>query len=340
MRSLSAGLLLVACTAAVPPSPVAPTAEAVPKAVVEDRAPSSPPEAIAPPVVELAPTSPTKVEAARTPYPIVHCADGEDADGRWMIRIDPTLAKDQLQAERLADRYPNADGVRGALSRSNIPEQWREIRDVTVITADGAQRTSVRTPGVRLSPSGGAYVFALRAKRPAGATKAVLIVEGHGELSTTPMVALGKPPTVTEARWATLEEPFEEHVRRARPRVGRPSLRARHVRWVEADVGGGLTGFLVATGFRDGAAWSALAATDESDALETVPVHAGGGTSGPAGYAGEAQYTPVALLDLDRDGHAELMLHEDWYEGRYTWIVRFDEERGALVGELICGDAT
>jgi hypothetical protein len=143
-------------------------------------------------------------------------------------------------------------------------------------------------------------------------------------------------------RLAKIEPALAEHIRTARPHAGRPKLRAGQVQWIEADLGGGISGVLITTARRSprpDPAWSSIVATDGSDTLVTVPTREGGDGSGPLGFSDEAHYLPAALVDLDVDGHPELLVEEHWYEGMYTWLVRWDAARGALVADLVGGSA-
>ncbi|MBL4687743.1 MAG: hypothetical protein JKY37_24320 [Nannocystaceae bacterium] len=305
---------------------------------------------VAPAVLEREADTPlaTKVSSdvdqvkTRTPYPTVYCAETDGIHRRWMLRIDPVQDQHRRRAARLAERYPDADGFRRALSPSNVPEPWRGLADITLLTPGTSEATEVYRRGIVGSPSGGAFVFVLNAKTKTVANDAALAIDGQQTPAASGLTEVGTPPPVTAERWLALKEPLADQIQRLRPRGRRPSLRASSVRWVEADVGGGITGFLITVARRSPRAfpvWSAIVATGPSDTLLPVPIFTEGDQAKPAGYSSEAYYEPVWLMDLDADGHPEIVVREQWSEGVYTWIVRFDPDRNELVAELICGDA-
>ena len=112
--SICTGVLLLGCTPHEeelngPDLPVQ-VDRSAPTIPVEPSAPKPPPE----------PESESTPKAA--PFPNVYCAY---PDLRWRIHIDPTEDAHQERARRLANRYPNANGIDGRLARSNVPELWR-----------------------------------------------------------------------------------------------------------------------------------------------------------------------------------------------------------------------
>lgn len=339
LSSMRALLLsaVVGCAASAPALPV-----------VQPNKPASPTPA--PEVVEREAETPpvpkgsTGVDQVkkRTPYPTVYCAETDGIHRRWMLRIDPVEDQHRRRATRLAECYRDADGFRRALSPSNVPEPWRGLADVTLLTPGAWEATEVYRRGIVGSPSGGAFVFVLNAKTKTVTNDAALAIDGQQTPAASGLTEVGTPLPLTAERWLALKEPLADQIQRLRPGGRRPSLRASSVRWVEADVGGGITGLLIMGARRSPRAfpvWSAIVATGPSDALLPVPIFTEGDQAKPAGYSNEAYYEPVWLMDLDADGHPEVVVREQWSEGVYTWIVRFDPDQDELVAELICGDA-
>lgn len=327
--------------------PSAPGPSAPPPAAPAEPAPSEPeatPVETPTPPPETPPAAPPTEAPATTPvaYPTVYCAFGDTLTDRWIIEIDPTEKADLKRVERLVDRYPDADGHTGALSRSNVPEQWREIRDVTLVSLDGAATTQVKKVGVRPSPSGGSFVFVLDAKTTHPDGTLAVALDGHAPTAGLAWNALEKLPSVDPERWTALQAPLEDYVAARRPRAARPSLRPESVQWLEADFGGGVAAIVVTTAKRRGRfpSWSAIAAVDDKGGVLEVPIVQSDEPAPPAGVLEHAFFRPLALVDLDRDGHVELVVREDWPEGAFTWIVRYDGASGGLAAQRICGDAS
>lgn len=300
----------VAVTVPVQPSPPDPTPEPV-------RQPESSPEPV--------------------PFPTVYCAYPAT---RWRIHIDPTEDAYQERARRLADRYPNANGVDGRLARSNLPEPWRALDAVTLVFTDGVEATNVRAAGVYGSPSGGAFTFVLEARASGTSDGPAVAIEGHP--ATLPSALRPVPEvSVDEARWAMVGRTFRDVVRRELDWGSRPGMLRRYVRWVEADLGGGIEGLMIHVARRrpgEFPHYSVVAASDGSADAITVPIFEGGETKGGRGVTDEAYYEAVAVSDLDDNGHDEVIVRENWYEGSYDWLVRYDDDEG-LVATLLCGDA-
>ena len=330
-RSICAGFVLLGCTpheqelagpALSPES--APAEMSRPAPAVEE--PPADDEAADPP--------------APVPFPEVYCAYRDEQDGRWRIVIDPTDRDSQRRAERLLEGHPNANGVDGALARSNLPERWRELDAVTLVRTGGVNTTGVRAAGVVPAASGGAFTFVLRARVSSASDGRALAIDGH----PSPLPDALRPvpvATVDEARWANVGRSVREHVRGALNRVGRPGIAARHVRWVAADLGGGVEGLMIHAARRrpgEFPSFSVVAASDGSADAVAIPIYEGGTPIGAQGVTDEAYYEPLALSDLDRDGHDEVLVRENWYEGYYDWLVRHDDEDG-VVATLLCGDA-
>lgn len=284
---------------------------------------------------EAEPASESTPEAVA--FPKVYCAyPGK----RWRIHIDPTEDAHQRRAQRLAERYPNANGIDGRLARTNLPEPWRDLDAVTVVHTEGVETTNVRAAGVYESPSGGAFTFVLQASASETPDAEAVVLEGHpatlpGALRSIPDVS------VDEARWATVGRSFRDVVRRELDWGSRPGMLRRYVRWVEADLGGGIEGLMIHVARRrpgEFPHYSVIAASDGSADAITVPIFEGGETKGGQGVTDEAYYEAIAVCDLDGNGHDEVIVREHWYEGSYDWLVRYDEEQG-VVATLLCGGA-
>lgn len=309
------------------------------KTASSEIAPSPEPEHASAPETETEPP-PEPNPVVATPYPTVYCAYDDALAERWLVHIDPVEDAHMRRAVKLADRYPNADGHFGALSRSNVPEPWRELRDVTLLSSEGAVTTTVRKVGVRPSPSGAAFVFMLKAKPRSPKTEQALALEGHlptGDLRWT----TAAPTKLDEASFDELKPALTRHVESVRPGTGRPKLRARNVRALDVDLGGGFSRVLVITkrhGPGDFPAWSVMVAVAEDGTLHPVPI-VQSMDGGPPGALDTAFFQPVAALDLDHDGHDELVVDEHWPEGLFRWIVRVDPSTGELTAHQLCGDA-
>ena len=314
-------------------APATPTPE-VPTPFVSEAPVDLEPEIPPPPNDELEPPT------INQPFPEVFCAYPDEDAGRWRIHIDPTERGDQRSAERLAERYPNANGIDGALARTNLPTRWRDVDEVTLVRTDAVEKTSVRAAGVYASASGGAFTFVLRSSVSGTASGRALALDGH--VSPTPDRLRSVSPTrIDEARWSTVGRSVRDHARRGLGSSTRPGILARHVRWIAADLGGGIEGLMFHTARRrpgEFPTFAVIAASDGSADAVPVPIYAGGTSSGAHGVTDEAYYEPLALSDLDRDGHDEVLVRENWYEGSYDWLVRYDADEG-LVATLLCGDA-
>ncbi|MCA9710919.1 MAG: His-Xaa-Ser system radical SAM maturase HxsB [Myxococcales bacterium] len=83
-----------------------------------------------------------------------------------------------------------------------------------------------------------------------------------------------------------------------------------------------------------------LAAMGDDGLLRAVPIVQSDPKARRAGVLELAYFEPVAWLDLDRDGHPELLVDELWPEGAFTWIVRVDPSSGELGAQRLCGDAS
>ena len=275
------------------------------------------------------------------PYPTAHCVSFDDLSERWVMRIDPVAKADVRRAERLVDRYPNADGHTGALSRSNLPEAWRELRELTLLSAEGSLHTRVKKVGVRPAPSGGSFAFVLEAKPDDPGTERALALEGHLPAAEPAWTAVS-PSSVDTERWASLEGPITELVEGLRPGKRPPGIRARDLQWLDAELGGGVVAIvLVNRELHSGAVprWAAIAAMGDDGQLRPVPLVQSDDHPPPAGLLEHAFFEPVAWLDLDLDGRPELLLDEMWPEGAFTWIVRVDPGSDQLLAERLCGDA-
>ncbi len=276
------------------------------------------------------------------PFPTLYCATTDVVAGRWRIDIDPAGDQEARAADRLAEAYPDADGVRGRLSRSNIPRTWRDLRDVTLVNSQFSVATSVRSTGVRMFASGGAFTFVLDTKFDASTIDGAVAFEGHPTPAPGPLRVIEGRPRIDDQRWARVQSSLREYVHTHRPRAGRPSIEGRWVKWIAADLGGGIEGVMIFNARRapgEFPSWAVIAGNDGSDTVIPIPVYEGGAQSGPAGFTDEAFYEVWAVSDLDRDGRDELLIHEHWIEGLYTWLVRYDDATGALTAELLCGDA-
>ena len=292
------------------------------------------------PVQRTAPAAEPESSPEPVPFPNVYCAYPDEQAERWRIHIDPTEGAHQRRASRLAERYPNANGIDGRLARSNLPEPWRALDAVTLVRTDGVEATSVRAAGVYQSPSGGAFTFVLQARAPESSDERALVIEGHP--ATLPAVLRTVPEaSVDEERWATVGRSFRDVVRLELDWGSRPGVLRRHVRWIEADLGGGIEGLMIHSARRrpgEFPSYSVIAASDGSADAVTVPIFEGGATKGGRGVTDEAYYEAIAVSDLDGNGHDEVLIREHWYEGSYDWLVRHDDEQG-IVATLLCGDA-
>lgn len=330
MRWIWAGLALLGCT----PHEDELNGPELPPPPSDRRQPTIPVE---PSVPGPAPVPEPEAALQAVPFPVVYCAYPAE---RWRIHIDPTEDAHQDRARRLAERYPNANGVDGRLARSNLPEPWRALDAVTVVHTDGVQTTNVRAAGVYASPSGGAFTFVLQARAPEPADGPAVAIEGHP--ATLPKALRAVPDaSVDEERWATVGRSFRDVVRRELDWGSRPGILRRHVRWVEADLGGGIEGLMIHSARRrpgEFPSYSVIAASDGSADAITVPIFEGGQTEGGRGVTDEAYYEAIAVSDLDGNGRDEVLVRESWYEGTYDWLVRYDDDQG-IVATLLCGDA-
>ena len=188
-----------------------------------------------------------------------------------MIRVDPRTKADRARAARLLDAHPDADGVAKKLSRSDVPDAYRNLRAVTLLGAAGAIKAEVRKAGVRPSPSDGAFVFVLDTATTAFAGEFAVAIEGDAPSSWRPIEPGGSLP----------------------------------------GLGGDAALDLQAT----------MAGLDR-DGIDRDP---------------RAKFVPVAAVDLDADAQEELLVFENWPEGRYVWMLRLDGR--TLVADLVCGDA-
>ena len=278
---------------------------------------------------------PPAVDPPARAYPKVYCGFADDHTGKWVVRVDPGEAKDVRRAERLADRYPNADGAAGRLSRTNVPEQWREIRDVTLVSPDGVFHESVTKVGIRAAPSGGAFYFILGAKTYQPGWTHGIAIDGHVEPGGLAWKPIPGPKSLSPEDWKDLEGPLEEFAAKKRPRSRPPSLRHKGVRKIEADFGGGLQAVVLV----NTKTWGLIGTINDAGALLSVPLLTVDAPKPPVeGLIEYAEFEPLALVDLDRDGHDELVVSEEWSEGSCTWIVRYDPAKG-LVADRLCGDA-
>lgn len=274
--------------------------------------------------------------AAPAAFPTAYCAVADDISNRWTLQVNPVTQAHIDQAERLADAYPDADGITAGLHRTNIPLPWRHIEDVTLLSDEGVAHAATTSTGIVHAPGGGAFLFRLD-RRPASADRQIgLAIDGHHELTTRSWTSLARPtPRISEARFEALGKPFAKYIRARRPRAGTPWLAARFVRWIEADLGGGIEALVITSG----AEWSAIAAVNSAGALLDVPAGTEAPAGGAPGVVEHARFEAVAIVDLDGDGHDEVVVHEHWYEGRYTWLVRHDPTTKAIAVDLVCGDA-
>jgi hypothetical protein len=117
-------------------------------------------------------------ESDAVAYPGVYCGFVSDESGRWEVRLDPDSSADQRRVVRLLKAYPDADGIRKGLARSNLPTQWQGITDVTLLNEHGRTSATVKRIGVRVSPSEGRFAMVLDAKPSALAGEFALVVAG------------------------------------------------------------------------------------------------------------------------------------------------------------------
>ena len=276
-------------------------------------------------------------EAPAPSFPQAYCAATSGESEPWSVTIHPTEPAHLAQAEHLLETYPDADGLVRGLHRSNVPLPWRHLEDFTLVSADGAVHTNAKSTGVVSAPSGAAFVFYLTTRAgPKAPYQVGLAIEGHHELTTRTWKDVARPtPRITEERFADLRKPFAEYIRTRRPRAGKPWLAARFVRWIEADLGGGVEALMITSGDD----WSAIAAVDSSGALLDVPAGTETPPGGAPGVMEYAKFEAVAITDLDADGHDEVVVYEEWYEGLYIWLVRWDPTAKTIVADLVCGDA-
>ena len=227
-------------------------------------------------------------------------------------------------------------GSRGATS----PSCGGELDAVTLVRTDGVDATNVRAAGVYASPTGGAFTFVLEARPSDDARGRALVIEGHPSPLPAPLRPVAEA-TVDEERWATVGRSFRDIVRRELEWGSRPGILRRHVRWIEANLGGGIEGLMIHVARRrpgESPSYSVIAASDGSADAIAVPIYEGGDKKGSRGATDEAYYEALAVSDLDGNGHDEVLIRENWYEGAYDWLVRYDDGEG-LVTMLLCGDA-
>jgi len=115
---------------------------------------------------------------APKPFPAVYCAETSGLSARWELTLDPVTRPDQRRAERLLERHPEADGVRMALARSNLPRRWSDVDDVVLVGTEARLDASVLRAGVRPAPSGARFSLVLDAKPSALGGDFALAVQG------------------------------------------------------------------------------------------------------------------------------------------------------------------
>lgn len=164
MRELFlAPLVAIACGGTAATSSPAPVPAATATPPTEDvRADAPAPAATPEPAAEPPPPKPETPAAPDEPYPTAYCGFPNDVVDRWEIPLDLRTKDDLRRAVRLLDRYPDADGHRRALARTNLPDPYQAIDRVHVLAAGNPPvAAKVQRAGVRSSPADARFILVL-----------------------------------------------------------------------------------------------------------------------------------------------------------------------------------
>ena len=136
---------------------------------------------------EPRPRVPAPVARKRPSYPVVYCTYPDTYNDPLFIEINPASRGLAAVFRHLRESHPGKDGLAGFLPRSAVPEPWRNIGAVTLVSKGLSIPATALGVGVQLGPSDDRLMIALDTK-PArlSGVGAVYAVEDAANMRFTP----------------------------------------------------------------------------------------------------------------------------------------------------------